>query len=90
MVTIKPSKKAMGIQWENIQLRDQKISIWLKNKTARNALLKVLTDAMSVCAEGSPESYEEVHEFLHAELRPGLVVFRKLQSDAVKLERERY
>ena len=67
---IKPSahKNALGIQWEDIQWwdadenRKHKTSIWLKNKSARNALLKVLTDAMSVCAEMSPELYKKAHE----------------------------
>ena len=54
----------MGIHWEDTQYcniadadRKHKTSIWLKNKSARNALLKVLTDFMSVCAEKSPEHY---------------------------------
>ena len=66
---IKPSahKNALGIQWEDIawwdadENRKHKTSIWLRNKSARNALLKLLTDAMTVSAEISPELYIHNH-----------------------------
>ena len=58
----------MGIHWEDTQYcniadadRKHKTSIWLRNKSARNALLKLLTDAMTVSAEISPELYIHNH-----------------------------
>ena len=69
-LTAKPTKhkNALGIQWEVDMMNQERLStkyktsIWLKNKSQRDHLLKVLTDAMSACARISPELYRNVHK----------------------------
>ena len=69
-LTAKPTKhkNALGIQWEDDMMNQERLStkyktsIWLKNKSQRDQLLKVLTDAMSACARTSPELYRNVHK----------------------------